>query len=50
VDSHLRGYACSLKSIVSRDYDILGVVKLGSGSSELKDSVKEGIAQYSMIY
>ena len=46
-DSHLRGYACSLKSIISKEYDILGVVKPGSGSSELKESVKEGMAQYS---
>ena len=29
-DSHLRGYACSLKSIISKDYDILGVVKPAS--------------------
>ena len=38
-DSHLRGYACSLTPIISKDYDILGVVKPGSGSSELKESV-----------
>ena len=46
-DSHLRGYACSLKSVISKHYDILGVVKWGSGSSKLKESVKEGLAQYS---
>ena len=46
-DSHLRGYARSLQSIVNKDYDILGIVKPGSCSNELKESITEGLAQCS---
>ena len=46
-DSHLRGYARSLQSIVNKDYDILGIVKPGSCSNELKESIIEDLAQCS---
>ena len=46
-DSHVRGYASSLKSVLNSEYDILGVIRPGSGSSELKESAKEEIGQFS---
>lgn len=46
-DSHLRGYARSLQSIVNNDYDILGIVKPGSCSDVLKESNAEGLTQCS---
>jgi len=47
-DSHLRGYARSLQSIVNKNYDILGIVKPGSCSNVLKESVTEGLTQCSL--
>jgi len=34
-DSNLRGYACSLQTLLDIEYNIYGVVKPGSSSKEL---------------
>ena len=46
-DSHVEGFASSLKSILHSDYHLFSVVKPGSSSSELKESAKEIIRQLS---
>ena len=39
-DSHVRGYASTLKPLLNNNYDLYGVVKPGSGTSELSESAK----------
>jgi len=46
-DSHIRGYANSLKPILNSDYDLYCVVKPGSGSSELTRTASEVIKNLS---
>ena len=46
-DSHVEGFASSLKSILHSDYDLFSVVKPGSSSNELKESAKEITRQLS---
>jgi hypothetical protein len=40
-DSHIRGHLSTLKPLLNNDYDLYGVVKPGSGTSELSGSAKE---------
>jgi hypothetical protein len=40
-DSHIRGYASTLKPLLNNNYDIYGVFKPGSGTSELSESAKD---------
>jgi hypothetical protein len=46
-DSHIKGYACNLKPVVSNNYDLYSTVKPGSTTSELKESAKEEVSQLS---
>ena len=39
-DSHIRGYASTLKPLLNNNYDLFGTVKPGSGTSELSESAK----------
>ena len=40
-DSHIRSYASALKPLLNNNYDLYGVVKPGSGTSELSESAKK---------
>jgi hypothetical protein len=46
-DSHIKGYACNLKSLLSNNYDFVSVVKPGSTTNELKESTKEEVSKLS---
>ena len=46
-DSHVRGFASSLKSLLNSEYDLFSVVEPGSGSNEIKETAKEVIRQFS---
>jgi hypothetical protein len=46
-DSHIKGYACNLKSLLSSNYDLYSIVKPGTTTSELKESTKEEVGQLS---
>jgi hypothetical protein len=46
-DSHIKGFASSLKSMLNSDYELLSVVKPGSSSKVLKESAKEIVRQLS---
>ena len=51
-DSHIRGYANSLKPLLNSDYEFYGVVKPGSSSSELMFSASEeikGLSQNDLV-
>ena len=39
-DSHVRGLASSLNSLLNSDCDLLSIVKLGSKSNELKETAQ----------
>jgi hypothetical protein len=40
-DSYIRGYVSTLKPLLNNDYDLCGVVKPGSGTSEVSESAEE---------
>jgi hypothetical protein len=40
--SNIKRYVCNLKSLLSSIYELYSVVKLGSSTSELKETAKEG--------
>jgi len=42
-DSNMRGYACSLPTLLDREYNVYSVVKPGSSSKELLHTTKESI-------
>jgi hypothetical protein len=50
VDSHVRGLASSLNSLLNSDCDLLSIVKPGSKSIELKETAKETIRKLTSIY
>jgi hypothetical protein len=46
-DSHLRGYGCSLTSLLSKNYELYSIIKPGANSNELNNSAKEVIGKLS---
>ena len=51
-DSHIRGYANSLKPLLNSDYEFYGMVKPGSGCSELMFTASEevkGLSQNDLV-
>jgi hypothetical protein len=46
-DSHIKGYGCNLKLLLSNNYELYTVAKPRSSSSELKNTAREEISQLS---
>ena len=46
-DSHIEGYGCNLKLLISNNYELYRVAKPGFSSSELKETAKEELSQIS---
>jgi hypothetical protein len=46
-DSHIKGYGCNLKLLLSKNYELYSVARPGSSSSELKETAKEEFSQLS---
>jgi hypothetical protein len=44
-DSHIRGYARNVKTLLSNNFELYSVVKPGSSSSDLKETAKEEISK-----
>jgi predicted ThiF/HesA family dinucleotide-utilizing enzyme len=42
-DSHLKGLAKELQSVVTSDYEVIGIVKPGAGSNALSETVTETV-------
>jgi len=46
-DSHIKGFAAALQSVLNSEYELFSVVKPGSNSNMLSESITETVKQLS---